>query len=71
MDHECASLLGSPLGGVPSIDRALKEKLEALRFMGSHFAHMSAHDALTLLMSLVFNSQASLSAFIADLGTAI
>ena len=49
VDHECFSLLGSPLRGVPSIDRALKEKLEALRFMGSHFAYMSTHDALTLL----------------------
>ncbi len=43
------SLLGSPLGDIVSIDRAVKEKLEALKVMGSRFQHISAHDALTLL----------------------
>ena len=32
-----------------SVDRAVKEKLEALKIMGSRFHHISAHDTLTLL----------------------
>ncbi len=49
VDPSSVSLLGSPLGDIVSIDRAVKEKLEALKIMGSRFQHISAHDALTLL----------------------
>lgn len=49
VDPDNVSLLGSPLGGVPSIDKALEEKIQALKLMGSRLQHMSAHDALTLL----------------------
>ena len=46
---EKATLLGSPLGDVASIDASLKEKTKALRLMGTRFKHMSAHDSLILL----------------------
>ena len=41
---EKATLLGSQLGGVASIDALLKEKTKALRLMGARFKHMSSHD---------------------------
>ncbi len=40
VDPSSISLLGSPLGYIVSIDRAVKEKLEALKIMGSRFQHM-------------------------------
>ena len=43
------TLLGSPLGGIASIDASLKEKTKALHLMGARFKHMSAHDSLILL----------------------
>ena len=46
---ELASLLGSPLGDVSSIDLALEEKTEYLRHMGSRLKLLSAHDSLILL----------------------
>ena len=44
-----ATLLGSPLGDVGSIDFSLAEKTKALRLMSTRFTYMSAHDSLTLL----------------------
>ena len=46
---EEATLLGSTLGGIASIDASLKEKTKALPLLGVHFKHMSAHDSLILL----------------------
>ena len=45
-----ASLLGSPLGDVGSIDSSLAEKIKDLRLMDARFTYMSAHDSLTLLL---------------------
>ena len=45
-----ASLLGSPLGDVGSIDSYLAEKIKDLRLMDARFTYMSAHDSLTLLL---------------------
>ena len=41
VDPDGVSLLGSPLGDMSSVDRAVKEKLEALKIMGSRFHHIS------------------------------
>jgi len=34
---ETACLLGSPLGGVAPIDASLKEKIDTLKTIGTHF----------------------------------
>ena len=46
---EKATVLGSPLRDVASIDASLKEKTKALHLMGTRFKYMSAHDSLILL----------------------
>ena len=46
---EEAELLGSPIGEVKSIDKALAQKLEALKTMGNRLQHLHRHDALLLL----------------------
>ena len=46
---EEAPLLGSPIGGIASIDASLKEKTKAMCLMGARFKHMSSHDSLILL----------------------
>ena len=44
-----ATLLGSPLGDLASIDQYLEEKVKTLQLMGSRFQHLSSHDSLFLL----------------------
>ena len=44
-----ATLLGSPIGQLPSINTALSNKIQALRTMGSRLSLLSKHDALLLL----------------------
>ena len=46
---ERATLLGSPLGNVTSIDDALLDKSTALQRMGARFKYLAAHDSLVLL----------------------
>ena len=46
---EEAELLRSPIGEVKSIDKALAQKLEALKTMGNKLQHLHRHDALLLL----------------------
>ena len=49
VNPDSASLLGSPLGDVSSIDNSLSEKIQALQVMGTRFQYLSAHDSLILL----------------------
>ena len=44
-----AVLLGSPIGDINSIDAAVREKVEALKFMGQLLSHFGKQDALLLL----------------------
>ena len=44
-----ATLLGSPLGNVTSIDDALLDKFTALQRMGACFKYLAAHDSLVVL----------------------
>ena len=44
-----ATLLGSPLGNVTSIDHALLDKSIALPRTGARFKYLTAHDSLVLL----------------------
>ena len=44
-----ATLLGSPLGDLSSIDQCLEEKVESLQLMASRLQHLSSHDSLFLL----------------------
>ena len=46
---EKATLLGSPLSNVTSIDDALLDKSTALQRMGARFKYLAAHDSLVLL----------------------
>ena len=46
----CANLLGSPIGGLESIDKVLREKSGQLRLMGGRLPHLHLHDALLLLL---------------------
>ena len=49
VEPQKASLLGSPLGDVGSIDSTLAENTKARRLMSARFTYMSAQDSLTLL----------------------
>ena len=49
VDPANATLLGSPLGDVPSITVALESKIEALVRMGERLEYLTSHDALVLL----------------------
>ena len=44
-----ASLLGSPIGDLSSINRAIEEKLDILKIIGQRLSKFSTHDALVLL----------------------
>ena len=44
-----ATLLGSPIGHLSSLDRAITDKLDALRTMRSRLCLLRKHDALLLL----------------------
>ena len=44
-----ATLLGSPIGGLESIDITLSEKLSSLKVLGTRLVHLHKQDALLLL----------------------
>ena len=44
-----ATLLGSPIGSIKSINSAIRTKVNALKIMGSRLHHLHAHDAFCLL----------------------
>ena len=54
---EVATLLGSPIGGIESIDGVIRDKVDDLRTLGERLIPLQAHDALCLFtMHLVFPS---------------
>ena len=55
IDLSDASLLGSPIGSVRSIESSLREKIELLRRMGSRLSGLLTQDAL-LLLAILCNS---------------
>jgi hypothetical protein len=44
-----ATLLGSPIGDVPSINTILQSKIDQLQLLGSRLQHLHSHDALCIL----------------------
>ena len=46
---EVATLLGSPIGGIDSIDGVIRDKVDDLRTLGERLILLQAHDALCLL----------------------
>ena len=46
---EDANLLGSPIGGLQSVDACLKDKIELLHLMGDRLEHLQSNNAITLL----------------------
>ena len=46
---EVATLLGSPIGGIESIDGVIRDKVHDLRTLGERLILLQAHDALCLL----------------------
>ena len=49
VSRENATLLGSPIGLLHSINVAIADKVDALKTKGSRLCHLSKHDALLLL----------------------
>ena len=49
VEPECADLLGSPIGDISSISKALEARIESLRVLGDRLQHFSVHDASLLL----------------------
>ena len=47
--RSCASLLGTPIGDLQSIERCLRDKLEKLGVLGDRLHLLSSHDALLIL----------------------
>ena len=44
-----ATLLGTPIGDITSVDDSVQEKVEVLKRMGERLTSLQSHDALTLL----------------------
>ena len=44
-----ATLLGSPIGSIESVNSAIRTKVNALKIIGSRLHHLNAHDAFCLL----------------------
>ena len=51
VDPANATLLGSPIGGVESVDSTLSSKKDSLQLLGERLKLLHAHDALCLLRS--------------------
>ena len=48
-DPDSATLLGSPLGGIDSINESIRDKVECLRILGNRLEHLHTQDSLLLL----------------------
>ena len=48
-DPDFATLLGSPLGSIDSINESIRDKVESLRILGDRLEHLHTQDSLLLL----------------------
>ena len=54
---EQATLLGSPIGSIESINSAIRTKVNALKIIGSRVHHLHAHDTFCLSPPCIFYPQ--------------